>query len=610
MSQKGRKSRPEAARMLEFAMHGRRLAWAAAALLLLAVLAAGWMLLSPGWAVTAMRQASEDYLGRSFSANGGAHLDLSPLSIRIDGGMLPGADPGDSFITAKSITVPVSLGQLLARKPDLSALTLTDADIALVIDEEGRASWDLPDARMAAPLKITLEQSTIRYFDARNNQSLLLSNVDGLLESDAEGRLSFKGSTVVNFRVLRIDATLKSLARVNHDGSPFDVAVSTDIASASFSGMVATGNLLTLAGPVNLTSPDPAGALQWLGIAMPDNTKLPAPLTIDGALDSAGRAFAIHKAAAMIGALQASGEIAIDLRGDRPKLQGSLAVDSAWLDPLVPASGAEGGDWGRRVLPFKMLRGFDVELALAAGAVHYGPFTAGASKLQVLLKDGQLETTGALQLPGGGSVNVILDADASVLPPAGRLSLKAENVDAGPLISAVTGLSVFSGSGTLSADLAAQGQTQEEMVSTLKGVAAFSLGQGRITGTDLPGLASAVRERILDGWGAAPGATPYTAFTGAANVADGIATFRTLSVEMPQASFTASGTVDLLRRAADLKSTAASGETPLLPVPIIVKGKWDAPRIYPDVPQILENPEGGFARLKDPGAIAPPAGGN
>jgi AsmA protein len=45
-------------------------------------------------------------------------------------------------------------------------------------------------------------------------------------------------------------------------------------------------------------------------------------------------------------------------------------------------------------------------------------------------------------------------------------------------------------------------------------------------------------------------------------------------------------------------------------VPIVVKGRWDAPRIYPDIPQILENPEAGFARLREAGALAPPAEGN
>lgn len=591
-------------------MHGRRLVWGAAALVLLAALMVAWVLLSPGWAVKAIGQASEASLGRSFSAKGGAHLDFSPLAIRIEDGVLSGPEAGDSFITAKSITIPVSFSQLVSRRPDLSTVTLTDAEIALVIDEEGRVSWDFSGVNAGAPMKIMLDQATIRYFDARNNQSLLLSNVDGLLETNAQGGLTFTGSCVVNSRILRLDASIKSLARINQDGSPVDVALSSDIATANFSGLVGTNNLLSLAGPLNVTSPDPAVALQWLGITVPDGTKLPAPLTIDGALDSAGRAFAIHKVAVTIGALKAGGEVAIDLRGDRPKLQGSLSADTVWLDALVPASGAAGGEWGRARLPFKMLKDFDMELGLEAGAVHYGSFAAGQSKLQALLKDGRLETTGTLQLANGGSVNIIADADASVLPPTARLTLKAENADAEPLIAAATGLSMFSGTGSLSADFTAQGQTQEEMVGTLKGVAAFSLGQGRIAGTDLPGLASAVRAKILDGWGAVPGGTPYTGFTGSANFADGIATFRALNLETPQASFVVSGNIDLLRRAMDIKATATAGDTPLLPVPIVVKGKWDGPRIYPDVPQILENPEGGFARLKDPGAAAAPSEGN
>lgn len=591
-------------------MHGRRLVWGGAALVLLAAITAAWLLLSPGWAVSALGSAAETALGRSFTARGGANLDFSPLAIRIADARLSALEPEDNFITTKSLTIPVSLGQLLARAPDLSALTLTEAEIALVIDAEGRASWDLPDTTAGKPMAITLEQSTIRYFDARNDQSLLLSNVDGLLTFDAQGGVSFSGSGVVNSRVLRLDATLKSMARVNHDGSPFDVAISSDIATANFSGMVSTANLLSLAGPVNVTSESPASALQWLGISLPKDTKLPGPLSIDGALDSAGRAFAIHKAAISIGALRAGGEMAIDLRGERPKLQGSLAVETAWLDPLVPASGAQGGEWGRSTLPFKLLKDFDAELAVQAQAVHYGAFSAGASKLQVLLKDGRLETTGALQLANGGTLDVTADADASVLPPSAALTLKGENVEVEPLIAAATGLSIFSGTGSISADLTAQGKTQEEMVGTLKGAAAFSLGQGRIAGTDLPGLATAVREKILDGWGQAPGGTPFTAFTGAVSIADGIATFRTLTLETAQASFTVSGLVDLLRRAADMKATAAAGEVPLLPVPIVVKGKWGAPRIYPDVPQILENPEGGFARLKDPAAAKIPAEAN
>lgn len=591
-------------------MNGQRLVWGGTALVLLAAIMVAWLVLSPGWAVTALDGAAKTAIGRSFAAKGGADLEFSPLAIRIEDARLSALEPDDSFITAKSLTIPVSFGQLLSRAPDLSRLTLTEAQIALVIDEEGRVSWDLPDTATSRPMTVTLEQSTIRYFDARNNQSLILSNVDGVLQLDAQGGLSFKGSSVVNSRVLSLDATLKSLARVNRDGSPFDVALSGDVATANFSGMVSTANLLSMAGPVAVTSQSPASALQWLGISVPEGMTLPGPLSIDGALDSAGRAFAIHKAAISIGALRAGGEVAVDLRGERPKLQGSAAAEAVWLDSLVPASGAQGGDWGRAALPFKILRDFDAELTIQARAVHYGAFTAGLSKLQVLLKDGRLETTANLQLDNGGTVNVTADANAAVLPPSVALTLKAENVEAEPLITAATGIGLVSGTGSLSAELTAQGQTQEELVGTLKGAAAFSLGQGRIAGTDLAGMTAAVREKILDGWGAAPGGTPFTAFTGAASIADGAATFRTLTLETAQASYTVSGIVDLLRRAADLKATATAGDVPLLPVPIVVRGKWNAPRIYPDVPQILENPEGGFARLKEPAAAKTPAEAN
>ena len=49
-------------------------------------------------------------------------------------------------------------------------------------------------------------------------------------------------------------------------------------------------------------------------------------------------------------------------------------------------------------------------------------------------------------------------------------------------------------------------------------------------------------------------------------------------------------------------------ETAPLPVAVAVTGNWAAPRIYPDIPDILNNPEGGFARLRTPPAPQPATG--
>jgi AsmA protein len=185
-----------------------------------------------------------------------------------------------------------------------------------------------------------------------------------------------------------------------------------------------------------------------------------------------------------------------------------------------------------------------------------------------------------------------------VLPPAGSFSLKAENADLQALAGAFTGITALSGTGNLTLDLKAQGQTQEELVSTLQGTGSLSLSNGQLTGTDLGGIVSAVRERILEGWSTADGGTPLQSINASVTLADGLATIDSAQLATPELQLALSGSVDLLRRAIDVKAAFLPPETAPLPVPVVVQGNWSAPRIYPDIPDIQKNPEGGFARLR------------
>ena len=580
-------------------MDGRQLVVGGAAVAMVAAATVAWVMLSPSWAVDALDRVTTQQLGRSFSAKGGAHLEFSPLAIRIDEPALSGITPEqDSLATAKSLRIPVTLGQLLSRNPDLSKVELSEPEFALLIDERGRASWDFPEASPGAGLSLSLEQARFRYFDARNSQSLAVGNVGGLMTVGADGGVSFVGSAVLNARVARVDFGLKSLPRVNADGSPLDLAIETDAASASFSGRLATAKVLNLAGSLSLTSGAPADAARWAGLPLSRETVLPAPLTIEGALDSAGRAYAIRNAAVTFGQFRGAGDVVADLRGERPKLQANLQAEAVWLDTLVPASGAEPGSWGRDVLPLQLLRAFDAEVSVLARGVAYGGLTAGVSRLAATVKDGRLGASGAFRLANGGTATFAAEADAVVLPPAGSLSFKAENAELEPLLGALTGFRALTGTGSFTADLSAQGRTQEELVGTLRGSASLSLTQGRLAGTDLGGTVAAVREKILDGWAAAPGGSPLDTLNASITLADGVATLTGGEVVAQALRLSLSGTVDLLRRAVDIKAALLPAETAPLPVPVVVKGNWAAPRIYPDIPDILDNPEGGFARLR------------
>ena len=564
-----------------------------------------WVVLSPGWVVGMLDRVTGQQLGRSFSAES-AHLDFSPLSLRLEGPALSGAsERSDSLIRAKSMVVPITFGQIVARQPDLSTISLREAEFALLIDERGQASWDFPEAAAGRALNVTLEQASFRYFDARNGQALTLANVDGLLQIAADGGVTFRGSAVIASRVTRIDFELRSLPRVNADGSPLEIAVESEALSLSFGGRLATGRVLSLTGPMSLTSREPAELARWGGFDIPDAQRLPGPVAIHGGLDSAGRAYAIRKAAVTVGEFRATGDVVADLRGERPKLQVTLEADRLWLDQLVPAAGASDAGWGSAVLPLSHLRVMDADLNILARTASYGGFETGPARVAATVTDGRLNGSGAFQLPGGGVAAITAKIDAVVLPPSGSFGIEAENAELGPLLTALTGVTALSGNGNLKIDLTAQGRTQEELVGTLGGSANLALAGGQIQGADLTATAAALKERILDGWGALSGATPLQTLNATLSIADGVVTLTSAEAATEALRLTLSGNVDLLRRALDLKLAFEPPEAAPLPVPVMITGTLAAPRIYPDIPDILNNPEGGFARLRS-ALTAPP----
>lgn len=580
-------------------MDRRGLMAVGAAVALIAVATVVWVVLSPGWVVPALGRIAEQQLGRAFSSTGGAHLDFSPLSLRIEEPVLAGlTEASAGLLSGGTLVIPVSFGQILSRKPDLTRISLSESEFALLIDERGQASWDFPEAAAGQELAITLKQASFRYFDARNGQALTLSNVDGLMRITPEGGVTFTGTAVIKSQVAHIDLELRSLPRVNAGGSPLEVVIESGAASVSFSGRLSTGKVLNLAGPLSLSTRETATLARWAGIPLAEGTSLPEPLNLDGALDSAGRAFAIRNAAVTLGQFRAAGDVVADLRGERPKLQANLQAETLWLDALLPSAGAGPEAWGRAVFPVQALRAMDAELSIIARTVAFNGFTGGVTRFAATVTDGKIESSGAARLDTGGTASFRVQVDSAVLPPSGIVGITAENAGLGPLIGALTGVTALSGTGNLNLELSAQGQTQEELVSTLKGAASLSLNGGQLAGSDIGGTIAAVRERILDGWTTVPGGTPVDSLSATASLADGLATLGVSELATPGLRMSLSGTVDLLRRALDLKAELLPPETAPLPVPVIVQGNWAAPRIYPDIPDILNNPEGGFARLR------------
>ncbi len=577
--------------------------WAGAAVAVLVVALTGWLLLSPGWALGLVKDRVQQQLGRKLEVKSGAHLDFSPLSIRLEQvSMAAGPEQDGAFLTAKSVHLPISIGQLFTHSADLSSIRIEGAEFALLIDERGQASWNFPDAKGAAGMRIGIEEGSFRYFDARNGQSLKLGGVTAMAVIGTDDGLTLKGTAELNGRLARVEASLKSLARVHADGSPADLAIETPEGSFSFNGRIATAKVLSLAGSVNVTSPNLRSSARWMGLKLDEGASY-NQLTIDSAIDTAGRAIAFRRANVMLDQTALTGEVALDLRNAVPKLQAALAAPSLVLDRFLPPTGAKPGEWGTANLGFQSLRAFDAEVTVETQALTYGASTAMPARLGASLSNGKLTSTLEILPEPGASMTLTSTVDSAALPPAVSFGLKADGVETGSVPPALLGIEWLSGKGSISASLSGAGQTQQEIMGTLKGTANLSLANGSLRGVNLKVMLAGLTRRILQGWTIDPtGDTTYATLNTAFDIADGIAALSGFEFKSPEVTATASGEIDLLRRAVDLrfepKQFGADGSVAEFPVAIIAQGAWATPRIYPDVPGIIENPAQGFEKLK------------
>jgi AsmA protein len=576
--------------------------WAGIAATVILVLVFGsWLILSPGWAVGLLQDQVSRKLGRELKVAGSVHVEFSPaLALRLDRVSLTGASAeDDDFITASSLRVPIHLSGLFAHNADLSKITLRDAQIGLVIDELGRASWPETAPSQPASIQLLLENASVRFFDQRSTQAFSFSAANLAIGISDSGELTLEGAATINRQHAKLQAYVKNLTRLSGTGSPAELSLEAPALSVDFNGRLATAEGLGLAGTVTLSGPDLRQALRWAGGAAGGTLGLKA-FTLTGGLDATARAFGVHQAEMTVDGISGKGDVTLDFRGETPKLQAVVTTDAIDLDKYIPASGVA-SDWGTAPLNFSALRGIDGAVTIDAKNLAYSGAALGPSKIAANLVAGRLDTR---IVSASSETSILLDGSTPLDSFALVLSSKGS---AAQLLGAIAGISWLDGQTQFNATLAGSGNTQQEMISTLKGEAQVKVTDGRLRGFGVAqGLAAVARE-MQNGWpGVGKGETPFNSLAASFTVGDGIANMKTFKLESPDLSMSGAGEIDLLRRAVDLRVdprlvTATSGETAGLPVAIVVKGPWGSPRIYPDMANIVANPKAAYEALKSIG---------
>ncbi len=602
----------------------KRLVWIALAVAVGLFAAGAWAFIQPGFAVAELQDYVARKTGRTLLVNGGARIEFSPqLSVRLEDVFLSNANGMDgNFARAASARLPLQFADLFRRKLKIREITLVQPVFNFLIDGKGQDSWSVDgkgskEGKEVAskgttakePLRLLVENGSANFLDERNGQAFSLEEATASVAIAEDGGLSVEGTAALNKQFARIEAQVKSMPRVGQDGSPFDLTVTSPALSANFTGRLATHEGLNLAGAIDAASPDLRQLAKWLGFEIKGNTGL-KNFSLAGAIDTKEAVLSLARASIALDGMVASGDLALDLSRQTPRVTATLSTDVFTLDPYLSSSqpviagvGTENAGWSTSALSLKGLQGVDGRLSLSAFLVKWNGAEFGPAELSGTLEGGKLEAAVQEASLYGGKATAKIVLDGAQDSPALRLELEAREIKGEGFLSAFAGLDWLAGKTALKASLSAVGHNQQEMMSSLTGSFSIDVSDGEITGLSIVDMVSKVSETLSDGWGSGPeNLTSFDTAKASFRIEDGVARTEDARIEGPAFEVSGGGEVDMLRRALDLKFdpelVAGDNETFKLPVKVVVKGQWSAPNIYPDVEGILDNPEAAYSALR------------
>ena len=518
--------------------------------------------------------------------------------------------------TIETLRVVPADGLLGLGDDGIVEIVLEQPSINLVMGSNGRANWNYgakPLDGEATGLPLRIVNGRIAYLDERNGSAIALANVEAVASlSNSADEVTGKGAFVWNERRATFTLFLKSPQRVAEDGSPADLTLQAPGFDFQFSGRTALVNGFELDGQSEIKGTDLGLAASWFGATLPAGMN-GARFELAGAVDSSAQGLLFTNAQFALDDMRGQGDVGMVHGKGRPKLEAEVSVGTIDLtrysgSPAAVSTSFLTAPWSSDSIDLSGLRTLDATLDVTTNAFAYGAFRTGPAQMKAGLSDGILDLKLTKASYAEGTLDLALTVDGKAESPAIQFSANGEGLAADKTLLAAMGFGDLHGKLSPSFSINARGKTLAELISTMKGQAAFRIVSGSLTGIDLPAAFSKVSSAILNGWDRDDrNSTPFDALSATFTLTDGIAETSNLILTSPALTFTGKGEVDLLRQAIDLKvdpqmtlttPEATAPQFATFPVAIQVKGPWRAPQIYPDMPGILEDPAGAYAALK------------
>lgn len=328
--------------------------------------------------------------GRDLVAAGPVSLSLFPrLAVRLSDVSLsaPPDMEGGVAIAMQSLDIELGFWSLLTRqRPAVQRLVIAKPAIELMIDAQGRRSWDIsvpsrqsPRAaadgpvahaqaeapgRAAAvsrnrlatlesllPIAVSISDATVRYRDERTRTSREISALDvDLVAKDPGGPLEATGSVAWRGEKLAFEARLSPIKDlIEQQKSRLALKLVGRPLEATYEGTAGITSGLALDGNVSVAAPSAAALGAWLGKPLSVGRGSGA-LKISSPLKIADGEASLPGLEASLGDTSLTGAVTVQGGAARPYVKGSLTLAELDLGALLlktspslaPASGPPG----------------------------------------------------------------------------------------------------------------------------------------------------------------------------------------------------------------------------------------------------------------------------
>lgn len=507
--------------------------------------------------------------GLSVAIDGALHFALTPLPTLIADHVRV-ADPPWSgrpeMMRIDRVEVVLSPADLLAGRSRLSRLSLSGADIHLLLDRHGRANWwVVPEAGAAAPPgepvdigRLEIVDSRIDFRDDGSGRTAVLGVERAVAGLPLEGPFTIKAAADWFGTPFTLSVTGGRFVDLVGDRPLWPVSWHLEGAEASMDAQGTIDHPIsqqTIDLDVSVAGQRLAALRPALGVALPDAGPFGGAARLSGGWSH----YRLGALSGHLGVSDFAGQLSLVIAGTRPRIEGHLQsgvlnrvdVTGAAPDTWVPPN--DGRVLDARPLPFEALLGLDARIGLKIGRLVTWPIDLFDLEASIDLDDGRLAARPLRFTVAGGRVDVVIDADAGRQPPTLHIAGRADGMASERLLPALGMTLSPSGPLWIDLDLSGWGPSLRAFLGGANGRLRLGIGEGTLPVRQFDLIASDLVQAIMP-WATRHGdRTELNCLATRFVVRDGVATAERLLIDTTRITVTGGGEINLGTEQLDLK---------------------------------------------------------